>query len=115
MKLYEIKPQKDCRVFVRHRGIPKKYFILIKKERSMEPVSKDQSIVKQSCLKSAVELANLLDYQPKSLNEFLRFNDLLVEYCLFGLQTDVKNDIKRFDDHIKNTKPIPEEIGFKNK
>ena len=113
MKLYELTPQKESRVFVKHRGIPKKYFILTKKKREMEPISKDQSIVKQSCLKSAVEIANLLDYKPQSLAEFLRFNDLLVEYCIFGTQTDVKNDIKRFDDHIKKSRPIESEIGFK--
>ena len=70
----------------------------------MEFLSKDHSIVKQSMLKCSTDICNILDYKPKTLQEFLRFNDILVEYSLCGLCDEVKNDIKKFDDYIKKSK-----------
>lgn len=98
--------QKECQVYILKPSIPKKYFIYIKKNHSMEASSKDININRQSNLKVVCEICQLLEYKPKSLAEVLRINDILCEYTIFGTQTEVKNDIKKLDEYIKNNRLI---------
>lgn len=103
--LIELKPHKDCRVFV-NRGIEKRIYLPIKKENKMEAVSKELNINFQSNIKVVKDLCDLLEYKPQSLAEILRMVEILSEFTLYGNQPDVKKDIKRLDDHIKNMKQI---------
>ncbi len=81
----------------------------------MEKSEKDNQIVRQSSLKSLKDICDLLKYEPQSLSELLRLNDVISSYALFGTQKEVKDNIKRFDQHLKNNTPIPINVGYKQK
>ena len=61
-------------------------------------------IMRQSTLKSSTEIAQLIGYKPKSLREFLHFNEIIVDYCAAGEDKAVIDEIKKFDNHLKTQK-----------
>lgn len=64
-------------------------------------IEKELMIVRQSSLKSSTDIAALLGYKPKSLREFLHFNEIIVDYAVCGETPEVIAEIKKFDLHLK--------------
>jgi len=97
----EIKPQQNCRVFVLHKGIPKKYFIPLKKEKMSKVVkNKDLNINTQSALKWVISYLEYRGIEDLSLHEIFRITDIVVEYQMYEKDQDFKNTLKLLDNWL---------------
>jgi hypothetical protein len=110
----EVNHQKNCRVFIEKRGIPKKYFILKTEKMEKKLKSKDLSINSQSGLKFVLDYLKYRGISDVTLNEIFRITDVVTEYTMFEKDADFKVKLKALDGWLNSkTKIIPNEIGFK--
>lgn len=67
------------------------------------PYNKDIQILRQSQVKLALEYCNSIGIKL-TMAELLRMTDILVESCLFSMDKDLKDRVKKLDDFLETKK-----------